>query len=272
MARLREIDGDLDAALDLLDEAERWYAADMYPNVRPIAARKARVWIARGNLGEASDWARVEGLSPDDEPGYLQEFALITLARLLLAQAGGSQRNRTLAHARQLLERLLEAAVAGGRSGSAIEILILLALARQAEGAVSAALASLERALTLAEPEEYLQIFVREGAAMRDLLRQAAAGSSASGYAQRLARSFGDPDLLLTPRTPAAGLSLVEPLTARQIEILRLIAAGMRNQEIAEQLYLSLPTVKRHIANIYGKLGADHRTEAVAKANELNLL
>jgi LuxR family maltose regulon positive regulatory protein len=272
MARLREIQGDLDAALGLLDEAEHRYAGDMYPNVRPVAALKARVQIARGRLDEASAWARTQGLSPEDDPNYLRELAHIALARLLLAQAAGSQRNRALAQARQLLERLLEAAVAGGRSGSEIEILILLALARQMEGAVSAALAALERALTLAEPEGYLRIFVSEGTAMRDLLRQAATGSAASGYAQRLARAFDDPDLIPAPQAPAPGLDLVEPLTARQIEILRLIATGMRNQEIAEQLYLSLPTVKRHIANIYGKLGVDHRTEAVAKANELHLL
>ena len=111
-----------------------------------------------------------------------------------------------------------------------------------------------------------MRIFVDEGEPMRQLLRKA----DASAYARRLLNAFGEPAQL--PSAPAQRSTLAEPLTAREIEVLRLIAAGMRNQEIADRLFVSLPTIKRHVANAYGKLGVSHRTEAVARANELNLL
>jgi LuxR family maltose regulon positive regulatory protein len=105
---------------------------------------------------------------------------------------------------------------------------------------------------------------------MRTLLRHAAAAGIAGSYTQRLLSAFDE-----SPRpipVHAAASRLAEPLTGREVEILRLIAAGMRNQEIADHLVISLSTVKRHIANAYGKLGASHRTEAIVRANELNLL
>ena len=126
----------------------------------------------------------------------------------------------------------------------------------------------MERALILAEPEGYVRVFIDEGAAMRELLRQAAMSDRTGAYARRLL-------LALEPTAAHAHptvTGLAEPLTARELEILRLIAAGLRNQEIADQLFISPATVKRHIANTYGKLNAGHRTEALARANELNLL
>src|SRR5436305_1607649 len=100
----------------------------------------------------------------------------------------------------------------------------------------------------------------------------ATAHGPASAYARRLLSAFETPARLAPTPLPAGAAALVEPLTRREVEILRLIAAGMRNQEIAEQLFISLSTVKRHLANAYGKLGASHRTEAVARANALDLL
>ena len=148
-----------------------------------------------------------------------------------------------------------------------IEILLLQALAYQAQSNTRRALAPLERALTLAEPEGYVRIFVDEGEPMRDLLRHVAAGGIAGSYTRRLLSNFDKS----TPAVTVAA-DLVVPLTAREVEILRLIASGMRNQEIADHLFISLSTVKRHIANTYGKLGVSNRTEAVVQANELNLL
>ena len=168
-----------------------------------------------------------------------------------------------------LLERLLQAAEAGERTGSVIEILVLQALAHQAQGDIPAALVPLERALTLAEPEGYVRIFVDEGDAMRHLLRQAAGKGIAPGYSRDCCRHSTRRS---TSRQDRSAAALAEPLTAREIEILRLIAAGMRNQEIADQLFISLATVKRHIANAYGKLGARHRVEAISRANDLGLL
>lgn len=144
-------------------------------------------------------------------------------------------------------------------------------MAQAARKQVAHALVPLERALILAEPEGYLRIFVDEGEAMQEILHRLATKGGARSYAQRLLGAFEPvPPVTVSSHVPAT--TLVEPLTARQIEILRLIAAGLRNQEIADQLFLSLPTVKRHIANVYGRLGVDHRTEAIARANELKLL
>jgi LuxR family maltose regulon positive regulatory protein len=272
MARIKETRGDLDGALDLLDEAERRYASDLSPNVRPIAAMKARVWAVQGRLDQAFDWARERGLSVEDDLAYLREFEHVTLARLLIARFRQERDDRAIRQAIGLLERLLDAAHAGGRMGSAIEILVLLALAHEARGDVARALAPLQNAMDLAEPEGYVRMFVDEGAAMRGLLRHAIAGGVATSYAGRLLPAFGEPVGAVSAPVQAGAAALAEPLTAREVEVLRLIAAGLRNQEIADRLFVSLPTVKRHIANAYGKLGAGHRTEALARANELNLL
>ncbi len=125
--------------------------------------------------------------------------------------------------------------------------------------------------IPLAEPEGYVRRFVDEGVAMRDLLRHAAR-DGASAYARRLLSAFDRSDQRAAAPPQAAAAVLAEPMTAREVEILRLVAAGLRNQEIADRLYISPATVKRHIANAYGKLGVGHRTEAVARAHELRLL
>ena len=271
-ARLKEVQGDLDGSLDLLDEAERVYTGGVVPNVRPVAALKTRVWLAQDRLTEALGWARERRLSVDDDLSYMCEFEHVTLARVLMARYKSELEEHDIHKAIGLLERLLRAAEEGGRVGSVIEILALQALAQQAQGNIPQALAPLERALTLAEPEGYVRMFVDEGQAMRGLLRHATAGGIASSYTRRLLSAFDEPAQPVSTPAQAAAADLAEPLTAREVEILRLIAAGMRNQEIADHLFISLSTVKRHIANAYGKLGVSHRTEAVALANELNLL
>ena len=129
--------GDLDGALDLLDEAERVYVRTPVPEVRPIAAMKARVWVKQGRLTEALDWARERGLSVDDDLSYLREFEHITLARVLIAQYKRDRIDDSIHEAMGLLERLLEAAEEGGRTGSVIEILVLQALAHEAQGNTS---------------------------------------------------------------------------------------------------------------------------------------
>src|SRR5438105_7005612 len=260
-ARLRQAEGDLQAALDLLEEAERLHVSGVVPDTHPVAAQKARVWIAQGRLSEAVDWGRQQGLSADDDLTYMSEFGHITLARILLAQGD----DRSVGKIDALLERLLEAAELGGRTGSAIEILVLQALARRLLGDIPEALLPLERALTLAEPEGYVRIFVDEGTAMRDLLRHTVAQGISGVYARGLLAAFNDAAPQPAVSAPAMVAGLAEPLTARETEILGLVAAGMRNQEIADQLVISLATVKRHIANAYGKLGVTHRTEAVAR-------
>ena len=186
MARIRQAQGDLDGALDLLHEAERLYMSDFSPNVRPVAALKTRVWVAQGRLGEALGWARERGLSAEDDLSYLREFEHITLARVLLARYRSDRTDSAIHEAIGLLERLLKAAQEGGRMGSVIEILVLQALAHQAQGDIPAALVPLERALTLAEPEGYVRMFLDEGPPMAQLLREAAARGIMPDYTGKL--------------------------------------------------------------------------------------
>jgi LuxR family maltose regulon positive regulatory protein len=185
-ARIKEAHGDLDGALDLLDEAERLYVRGPVPDVRPIAALKARVWVAQGRLAEALEWTREQGLSVEDDLSYLREFEHITLARMLIARYKDEQEAHLIEEAMTLLERLLRAAEGGGRTGSIIEILVLQALARAAQGNIPLALAPLERALTLAEPEGYVRLFVNEGALMAHLLSAAAARGMMPDYTGKL--------------------------------------------------------------------------------------
>jgi len=271
-ARLRQTLGDLDGALGLLDQAEQLYVRGAVPNVRPVAAWKVRLWLAQGRLAEAVDWTRAQGLSVDDDPDYAREYHHITLARVLIARYQSERDVYSLHGADRLLQRLRDGADRGGRMGAVIEILTLQAIVQRALGDIPAGLVHLERALTLAEPEGYVRLFVEEGKPMRDLLRHAAAAGIGRSYSRRLLSAF-DTRADLVPASPRGAVpGLAEPLTPREVEIVRLIAAGMRNQEIADHLVISLSTVKRHIANGYGKLGVSHRTEAVARANELNLL
>ncbi len=152
-ARIRQAEGDLDGALELLDEAERLYVSDFSPDVRPVAAVRASVWIAQGKLAEAWGWAREHRVTAADELSYLHEFEHATLARLLLAQGTRDRADDSIGQAIELTERLLAAAEDGGRKGSAIDVLVVQALARHARGDVAGALASLARAVALAEPE-----------------------------------------------------------------------------------------------------------------------
>lgn len=271
-ARKRLVEGDIEGALALLDRAERLEVRGPVPETRPIWALKVRMWLAQGRLAEAMDWVRAQKLSVEDELDYQRELKHITLARVLTARCEGEGDEEAGSDALRLLGRLLCEAEAHGRTGSVIEILILQALAHRALGRITVGLEPLGRALALAEPEGYVRTFVDEGEAMRDLLRRAVGAGVSSAYAGRLlgvsevrgqTGSVGQKD---------GGAGLIEPLTAREVEVMRLVAVGMRNQEIADQLVISLPTVKRHIANLYGKLGAGHRTEAVARAQGLGLL
>lgn len=273
MARIKEAQGDLDGALDLLEEAERQYVESADPDVRPIAALKARVWIRQDRLPGALSWAREQGLSARDDLNYLREFEHITLARTLIARYDGGREESSMHEAMGLLERLLTAAEEGGRMGSAIEILVLHALAYEAQGDRPTALAPLERALTLAEPEDYVRIFVDEGMPMAGLLSEAAARGIMPDYTARLLAAFeaeehkGEDSSRLPPAQ-----SLTEPLSRRELEVLQLIARGFSNQEIGDRLFITLMTVKGHNRRIFAKLLVQRRTEAVARARELGLL
>src|SRR5437763_3862597 len=293
MARIRKAQGDLAGALDLLHEAERLYVSDFFPYVRPIAALVTRVWVAQGRLGEAIGWARERGLSVSDDLSYLREFEHITLARVLLARSKSDRTEHSMLEAMELLECLLHAAEEGERTGSIIEILLLQALAHQMQGDISAALVPLERALMLAEPEGYVRIFVDEGPPMAVLLarlhehsrkRSRAALTNVSlAYIERLRAllrgervqegiSPAATSSTSSPSAPTPAQPLLDPLTERELEVLRLIAAGLSNRDIAARLVLALSTVKSYVNTIYGKLQVESRTQAAGRARALHLL
>jgi LuxR family maltose regulon positive regulatory protein len=267
MARIRQVQGDLDGAVHLLDEAEGLYVSEYSPNVQPVPALRAGVWIAQGRLGEALGWAREQGLSVEDDLSYVREFEHITLARVLLARYQAERVERSIHEAVGLLERLLESAEQGDRTGSVIEILVLQALAQQMRGGVPAALVPLERALTLAEPEGYVLTLVDEGRPMAVLLAAAAKRRIAPNYVRRLLTAFGD-----TEDTTTATQVLIEPLSERELDVLRMLATDLAGPEIARQLIVSLNTVRTHTKNIYVKLGVNNRRAAIRRAEELDLL
>jgi LuxR family transcriptional regulator, maltose regulon positive regulatory protein len=272
-ARVREAQGDLDGALDLLNEAERLYVSDFFPNVRPVPAMRARVWVAQGRLGEAHSWVRERGLSTTDDLSYLREFEHITLSRVLLARHTEEHSEGSKPDATRLLERLLRAAEDGERTGSVIEILVLQALAHQTEGDLSAALAPLKRAVTLAEPEGYIRVFVDEGPPMAALLT--AAAREAHGEQEGIAPSYVRRLLAAVTKTEGnapASQGLIEPLSERELVVLRLLGTDLDGPDIARELNVSLSTVRTHTQNIYAKLGVNNRRAAVRRAEELNLL
>jgi len=268
-AQLNEAAGDLDTALALLEEAKRVYIQTVVPDLRPIAALKARIHLKQGRPDKSRAWAVERGLSLEDKVSYLHEFELLMLARL---EIDNPQVNA-------LLARLLQAAEAQKRRGSVLDILLVQALAHEAQGNRPQALAALEQALALAEPEGYLRIFVDEGEAMRLLLvnfrstNEKLATRSLLGYADKILAAFSQPAEVTSQSAIKNRVSeIIEPLTDREHEILQLIAEGQSNTEISQRLYLALSTVKGHNLRIFNKLQAQNRTEAVARARELGLL
>jgi LuxR family maltose regulon positive regulatory protein len=266
-ARIRQAHGDLDAADTLLREAERRYITDFSPPVRPVTAIRARLMIVQGNLPEAWAWAREQALSAEDELGYVREYEHLTLARLMLAQATRDRASEPVVSVLDFLERLFAAAEGGGRVGAVIEVLIIQALAEQAMGTRAAALATLTRAIGLAEPEGYVRVFADEGPPMATLLKLAARQPNAPGAASRLLTAVVRADAM----SPAAQ-TLIEPLSERELEVLRLLQGELDGPEIARLLTVSLPTVRTHTRNVYAKLGVNSRRAAVRRAADLGLL
>jgi LuxR family maltose regulon positive regulatory protein len=284
MARIAAAEGDLSGAVDLLDEAERVYVSDMFPDVRPIPALLARMWVAQERAEAALDWARQRGLSAGDDLSYLREFEHITLARVLLAQHTASGDSTCLDQATRLLRRLLHAAEEGARTGIVIELCVLLALAHQGGGDVPPALDLLDRALTLAEPEGYVRVFTDERPAIAPLLTACTRRAGAAAYARRLLDADSALDHNGYVHDPAghrgaaadhgapAQAGLPEPLSVRELDVLRLLNTDLDGPAIARQLFVSLNTVRTHTRNVYAKLGVNSRRAAVRRAAELDLL
>jgi LuxR family maltose regulon positive regulatory protein len=277
LAWIRQAQGDPGGALEAMDEAGR---AALGPGVtgllNPVPAQRARLLLAQGDVAAAARWTEERALGPGDEPGYPREPEYLVLARVLLAQDRPAQ-------ALMLLERMLAAAAGQGRTGSVIEIGALRALALAACGDQDAAVDALALALALGCPQGYVRVFADESAPMAALLarlvtaqkaERAAARGVPPGCLAQVLRAFGGKDELRGAGRGAAVAvpGLVDQLTARELEVLVLLAAGMPNPRIAEQLVVTLDTVKKHVSHLLGKLGAANRTEAVNRARQLSLI
>jgi LuxR family maltose regulon positive regulatory protein len=238
----------------------------------PAEAERARLLLAMGGITDAERWADESGLNVDDEVSYAREREHLVVARLLLARHEPAQ-------AIDLLDRLQALAGSQGRAHSLIELTALRSLALQSAGQHDDALITLRSALAAAQPEGYVRIFVDEGPPMAALVqslvrRRERDHSSVSRdvreHLLRVARAFGT---LGRPGELVSAIhGAVEPLTARELQVLSLLAAGKPNRDIADQLVVTLDTVKRHVSHIFDKLGAVNRTDAVARARELHLI
>jgi LuxR family transcriptional regulator, maltose regulon positive regulatory protein len=270
LARVKQAQGDTSGALEAIDLAKQ-SAQDfqVHDPLNPLAAHLARVQLAQGDVMSAVRWVRERRLGVDDELDYMHEIEHLVLARVLIAQDKPGE-------ALRLLGRLLSAAHAAGRMGSVIEILVLQALLLQAEGHTSRAVRILGDALSLAEPEGYVRTFVEEGAPIAALLRRVSSAGISSKYADTLLAVFRqhaeDPQRLAEANIPRDVQLPSELLSERELEVLRLIALGLSNREIAQELFVTPGTAKRHVHNIYRKLEVRSRTQAMARARDLNLI
>jgi LuxR family maltose regulon positive regulatory protein len=290
LARVLQAEQDRDGARQALQSAER-LSQKMKGYVyarRWVDDCQVRLWSAQNRVSEIARWTQETDLRVDDQVSFVRELEHIILARALVALGREHAGEPHLDDALDLLARLLEMAESRGWMGKAIEILVLQALAHRARGDTDQALAALERALSIAQPESYVRAFVDECPPLAPLLHEAAARRIAPDYARSLLAAFEgatkdeEPapsppkgrrtDLQPPSFVPPPSSPLVEPLSERELEVLQLIAQGLSNREVAERLFLTVNTVKVHTRNIYGKLDVHSRTEAVARSRELGLL
>jgi LuxR family maltose regulon positive regulatory protein len=276
LARIRQAQGDRVGALAAIAEAvEAGPSTEVVDLFNPAPVQRVQLLLADGEVEEAGRWVATRGLGADDEASHVHERELLVLARVLLA---GQAPRRALG----LLQRLGALAERQHRTDSLIRIRALAALTLQAAGDHGAALAELTDALALAAPEDYVRVFVDEGAPMATLLEALAAAqrqSSAAAHAPlaylgRLLQALQQAGVPLGRQSARAAAvpGLLDPLSERELEVLALLAAGLPNLAIAEELVITLDTVKRHVTHILAKLGAANRTQAVARARELGLL
>jgi LuxR family maltose regulon positive regulatory protein len=271
-ARLACALGDVEGTAQALGKAERALEAQpLWHMVLHLIACQVQLRLCSGDVETAARWAEgdpdlLKRPMPETLPTFLRETQQIALARVHLARG---QPDRALA----ALAGLEEQARAAGRLAPAIESALLRALGWEAQGRRAAALAAIERALSPAEAAGYVRLFVEVGPDVVPLLRRAVAGGIRPAYAGELLAAAGTGDAGSAPVTRrAASQPLIDPLTPRELEVLRLICEGLSNHEIAGRLAVTLNTVKKHSSHIYSKLGVRSRTQAIGKAQELELL
>ena len=276
LVRIKMAQGQVESAFELLQRLEDMAVKLELPMAEgPVKAVRAFWQARRGDLEPARDWAQACGIAAQSKIPYLQEADALILARVWIAL----QKNE---EAMALIDRLLESTQAGERWGRVAELRLYQALGWQALQDEDAALGALQSAFQLAEPEGYIRLFLDEGQPMRTLLDQAARHAIAPGYVSRLLESFAQNGTSVQPvKAPARESTFdsarqaaysQDPLSDRELEVLRLVARGMTNQEIADELVISLNTVKSHVKNIYARLQVRNRAEAISVAKEINIL
>lgn len=266
LAQVVQARGELDYALKLLDESEAIF------NVYPVAYSEAAVnpsrvhiWVRQGNLDAAIAWADSQSLAQFDErPLHPFDWTRFALAEVWLLQ-------KKFAAVHALMDDLLARAEAAGMGNFVLWAFAIKAVAYHQAGESEAAATTLYRALALAAPERYVRLFLDLGEPMRELIAEAGTRSrdpQLRTYSEQLLAAFdpGGPPVRSAPTQ-----ELIVPLSDRELEVLRLMATGHSNQQIAEQLVVTVGTVKKHLNNIYGKLGVTSRTQALVRAQTLNL-
>lgn len=288
LARVRQARGDFAGAFEALAEAEEVMRQTGVPHwIQALGSYRSRLLLAQARaegqkppFDEVLRWARETGLLENWRqpletriflPVYPPEFAHLTLARLFLARGDYDE-------ALELLRWLREPAEAAGRLRALLDMLALETLVRNASGDREGAVATLRHALALGEPEGFVRTFADKGAVLADLVAEAAPGHVGADYARRLLGAFGRPEVVYLPVSMLAATASVktpepaEPLSDREIEVLRLIATGLSNADAGKKLFIAPSTVKKHLENIYSKLGTRNRTQAIARARQAGLL
>jgi LuxR family transcriptional regulator, maltose regulon positive regulatory protein len=281
LARLLQARGDAAQALATLDDLLLLARhSGLIPHlIQRTAAIRAHIALAQGDIASALRWAEEADLSASDaDLSYMREREYLTLARVLIVRGQDKREGGCLQEALHLLDRLLQEARARDRRHSSIEILVLHALTLHAQGDLEQALEAVRQALEWGEPEGYVRVFIDEGLPMTHLLLQLGEVFQQKAYVQTLlavcapARQEAAEQPFSRAVSVATVPALIEPLTERELEVLRLLAAGASNKAIAEQLVIEVSTAKRHVSNIFAKLMVTNRTLAVAKAREYGVL
>lgn len=266
LARVQQAQGEDEQALKLLSDLALLATQEQVHELTQtyLAAWRAHVHLRQGDLNSVAQWVAKSGLSMDDaQPDLLRPFSRQVEYATFIRWHLHTQKYESLL---ELIDRLIVTAQETGRNGHLVESYILQALTHAALDDQTQALIALERALELAEPEGYVRLFVDEGAAMAALLREAAKRNVMQHYTSQLLAAFTEYAGEAVPNTDLV------TLTERELEVMRLVAEGLSDREIADRLTVVLGTVRRHLFNVYSKLGAHSRTKALARARELGLL
>jgi LuxR family maltose regulon positive regulatory protein len=261
LARVRAAQGEWEGAFAALDELAELGEDNPIMVMPAMESLRSLLWVALGKVDAVNRWTMNGVLDPEEEINYHRLGELMVFARVLIAQGAHNE-------AVDLLTRLMDSVEAAGWFGRAIEIHILLALAHHERGDSAESLIVLEQALISAKPEGYVRVFVNEGDPMETLLREAQTRGIAPDYVPKLLAAFETDNVQVEPPSIPP---LIEPISKRELEVLRLLKTELSGPEIADELMIALSTMRTHTQNIYSKLSVSNRREAVRKAEELNL-